>query len=138
MVRVNLIEPNKLADQHLIAEYNEILMLLGYVKRNPAVVSIPEFYVLGPGHIRFFKNKLLYLKNRHESIKQEMIKRRFTPTKSIDLSIFDKVLIHDWKPREKDYTLIKARLREKLRKKPTWYRYYGQVKTPEFLIGLLQ
>jgi hypothetical protein len=33
MVRVNLISPSKLADQHLIAEYDEILMLLGYVHR---------------------------------------------------------------------------------------------------------
>ena len=35
MVRINLIHPKKLADQHLIAEYNEILMLLGHVKKFP-------------------------------------------------------------------------------------------------------
>lgn len=28
MVRINLISPNALADQHLIAEYNEILCCL--------------------------------------------------------------------------------------------------------------
>ena len=37
MVRINLVEPKKLADQHLIAEYDEILMLLGYVRRYPEV-----------------------------------------------------------------------------------------------------
>lgn len=32
MARVNLIHLKKLADQHLIAEYSEILMLLVYEK----------------------------------------------------------------------------------------------------------
>ena len=72
MVRVNLIHPKSLADQHLIAEYDEILMLLGYVRRYPKKENIPEKYTLGKGHIKFFKDKLLYLKKRHELIKEEM------------------------------------------------------------------
>ena len=75
MVRINLINPKKLADQHLVAEHNEILMLLGYVRKHPMCLNIPETYCLGRGHIKFFKNKLLYLKKRHELIKKEMIKR---------------------------------------------------------------
>ena len=74
MVRVNLIPPRKLADQHLIAEYNEILMLLGYVRKYPMTEEIPKNYCLGKGHIKFFKNKLLYLKKRHENLKNEMKK----------------------------------------------------------------
>ena len=53
MVRINIIEPRKLADQHLIAEYNEILMLFGYVRKHPRRENIPERYLLGPGHIKF-------------------------------------------------------------------------------------
>ena len=58
MVRINLINPRYLADQHLIAEYDEILMLLGYVKRYPKIDDIPTNYCLGKGHIRFFKDKI--------------------------------------------------------------------------------
>jgi hypothetical protein len=48
MVRVNLIEPRRLSDQHLLAEYNEILMLFGYIKKFPAAKApVPENYVLG-------------------------------------------------------------------------------------------
>jgi len=32
MVKINLIHPRYLTDQHLIAEYNEILMLLAYLR----------------------------------------------------------------------------------------------------------
>lgn len=58
MIRINLIDPVKLSDQHLIAEYNEILMLLGYVRKYHKVENIPENYKLGTGHIKFFKKKL--------------------------------------------------------------------------------
>ncbi|MBU3923323.1 MAG: pyrimidine dimer DNA glycosylase/endonuclease V, partial [Nanoarchaeota archaeon] len=62
MVRINLINPSKLTDQHLIAEYNEILMLIGHIKKFPNIYSQPKTYTLGKGHINFFKNKIKYLK----------------------------------------------------------------------------
>ena len=58
MVRVNLISPEKLADQHLVAEYAEILMLIAYIKSYPSTEEIPEHYTLGEGHMKFFKNKV--------------------------------------------------------------------------------
>ncbi len=83
MVRINLINPRYLSDQHLIAEYDEILMLLGYVKKYSILKleEIPKKYCFGEGHIKFFKNKLLYLKRRHELIKKEMQNRGFKTNK---------------------------------------------------------
>ena len=75
MVRINLVNPKNLSDQHLIAEYNEILMLISYIKRYPKLEGIPLNYCLGKGHMKFFKNKVEYLKKRHELIKNEMKKR---------------------------------------------------------------
>ena len=74
MVRINLIKPRFLSDQHLIAEYDEILMLIAYIKKysKTNLDKIPNNYSLGKGHILFFKNKVLYLKNRHEKLKKEM------------------------------------------------------------------
>jgi len=74
MVRVNLINPGCLADQHLIAEYAEILMLVGYIKKHPEKDNIPARYTLKTGHMRFFKDKALYLKKRHEQLIKEMKK----------------------------------------------------------------
>ncbi|MBN1157597.1 endonuclease, partial [Candidatus Woesearchaeota archaeon] len=83
MVRINLVEPKKLTDQHLVAEYNEILMLIGHVRKHPEIKAMPKEYILGKGHILFFKNKLVYLKKRHELIKNEMLRRGFKPKKTI-------------------------------------------------------
>lgn len=139
MVRVNLINPKYLADQHLIAEYDEILMLLGYVRRYPLVDdTIPKGYVLGKGHIKFFKNKLSYLKKRHEAVKAEMTKRRFKTNKTLNLEGFDKKLLNDWKPKKDDLKLIKTRLIEKINLKPEYYRYYGEYKPKKFFVELIR
>ena len=140
MVRINLIKPKALADQHLIAEYNEILMLLGYVRKYSSLetAKIPDCYCLGKGHILFFKNKLKYLKNRHEEIKKEMILRGFKPAKTIALSRFPKILCNDFIPLDKDKDIIKKRIIEKLKKKPEYYTYYRKHKPLSFLIGLIK
>ncbi|MFH1211927.1 MAG: pyrimidine dimer DNA glycosylase/endonuclease V [Candidatus Woesearchaeota archaeon] len=136
MVRINLIDPKLLADQHLIAEYNEILMLLGYARKFPEPGNAPLQYCLGKGHIVFFKDKLLYLKERHESISDEMKKRGFRPEKKISLKEFDIGLQNSWKPAKADREIIKARLIEKINKKPEFYRYCGKYYRPEFFISM--
>jgi deoxyribonuclease (pyrimidine dimer) len=138
MVRVNIINPKYLADQHLIAEYDEILMLVGYVKKYPYLEDIPENYCLGKDHIKFFKNKLLYLKKRHELIKKEMRKRGFKTNKTLKVSGFKNKLKNDWISNKKDREIIKKRLIEKINKKPKWYRYYGENKNIDFLLKLIK
>lgn len=137
MVRINLINPKNLADQHLIAEYDEILMLLGYVRKYPQIKNIPLNYTLGKGHILFFKNKLKYLKKRHELIKKEMVKRGFAINITINLNEFDKILINDWKPTKPDFKIIKKRLIDKISLKPRFYRYYKKIKSKKFFIDLI-
>jgi deoxyribonuclease (pyrimidine dimer) len=138
MVRINLIDPKKLADQHLIAEYNEILMLIGHIKKFPIIYEIPQKYSLGKGHITFFKNKIKYLKERHELIKKEMRKRGFKTNKKILLSQFKKEQKQDWRAKKKDLEIIKKRLIQKIRLKPNYYRYYSEKKGKVFLIDLLE
>ncbi len=138
MVRINLISPINLADQHLIAEYDEILMLLAYVKRYPKTENIPKKYCLGKGHIKFFKNKLRYLKERHELIKKEMKKRGFKASKTIKLSDFKKDLINNWRPDKKDKDIIKKRLIQKINLKPEFYRYKKEHKPKRFFIDMIK
>lgn len=137
MVRVNIIEPWRLADQHLVAEYLEIMMLASYARSSPRTDDVPESYRLGKGHIKFFKNKLGYLKKRHELIKLEMEKRGFVARKNLDIGR-NKKLFGDWKPNERDFSLIKSRIIEKISKKPEWYRYYGSKRDLEFFNNLLK
>lgn len=138
MVRINLLEPRKLADQHLLAEYDEILMLFGYVQKYSETKDIPSTYRLGEGHIRFFKDKLLYLKKRHEVIKKEMRARGFKTMRTVNLSNFPEELCNDWHPTKKDEAIIIERLKEKLDKKDGWYRYYGVPKPASFFKALLK
>ncbi len=126
MVRINIISPEKLMDQHLIAEYNEIMMLFGHVSKHPTIKNQPEGYCLGPGHITFFKDKLKYLKGRHELIKKEMKRRGFKPTKTINLNNYPTHLRNDWAPRKSDFGIIKKRLAKKIAMKPKFYRYEGK------------
>jgi len=138
MVRVNLIEPKKLADQHLIAEYAEILMLAAYIRKYPGLGDIPRSYCLGKGHMTFFKDKMAYLKMRHESLKTEMRKRGFRTDKTINLLTFRKENKGDWEPKHDDIRIITERLISKLQLKPEYYRYYGRHESPDFFIRLLR
>ena len=144
MVRVNLIKPEKLSDQHLIAEYNEILMLEAYIKKYPKIKQreIPENYCLGKGHMKFFKNKIKYLEQRHEELKKEMRKRGFQTNKSLSFNncktLNKENKKQDWKPNKKDLNLINERLKQKLELKPDFYRYCRKKKTKNFFIELLE
>jgi deoxyribonuclease (pyrimidine dimer) len=138
VVRVNLINPKKLADQHLVAEYDEILMLTAYIKKYPKVDNIPKRYCLGKGHMTFFKDKILYLKKRHETLKSEMRQRGFKTNKTIDIDLFSEDNKKDWKPGKLDFELISERITSKIRLKPEYYRYYGEYKPVSFFIDLLK
>ena len=138
MVRINIINPKSLADQHLIAEYNEILILLGHINKFPRIKEQPKKYCLGKGHITFFKDKIKYLKERHELIKKEMKRRGFKISKTIDLNKYPKRYLGKWKPTKKDKELIKKRLIKKINLKSSYYRYYKEKKPKQFFIGLIK
>ncbi len=126
MVRINLVDPRTLSDQHLIAEYNEILMLRGYILRHPLLTTRISNYRLGKGHILFFKDKVLYLKKRHQLLKEEMKRRSFHPIKFFLLVGIPKKLWKDWKPTQKEIKIIKQRILQRVKEKPLFYRYYGK------------
>jgi len=133
MVRINIIDPRYLLDQHLLAEWNEIQMLLGYVQKYPELEGIPETYKLGKGHIKFFKDKILYLYCRLKQIKDEA-ESRGSVLKDIDSVIRNYVIPHeninDWKPTVEDKEVIVERLLDKHAQKPEWYTWWGASYTP--------
>lgn len=139
MVRVNLIDPRYLSDQHLVAEYYEIAMLVAYIRKYPDLLDIPENFSLGQGHMKFFKNKVLYLRKRHKTIISEMRSRGFRAEMELDITGLDDRHMKDWKPEKRDLEIVKYRLREKiLIKNDGFYRYYGKPVSKEKMISIIE
>jgi len=131
MTRINLVDPSELTDQHLIAEYREIFMVGGSLRRTLVSKSgyiedrVPKRYTLNTGHVYFFYNKGAYLHKRYHELIDEMKKRGFQPDKSrvFPTSVFkDNGLYNDWMPSVEDYKIIRQRISEKIAMKPNWYR----------------
>lgn len=126
MTRINVIQPRHLIDQHLLGEYNEIRrpinLALRWWPQNPQ--QLPQQYIMGAGHVRFFYNKLGWIEQRFEAIKEEMRRRNWNPRGEIDREI-PLLLRGDWNPRERDILISIQRLHQSLQRigKP---RYEGR------------
>ena len=80
MTRVNVgIAPIELPNKLLLAEHREIKRIPNMVKAGRVnMQNIPATFTLGTGHVRFFYNKLTYLKNRYELIYYTCIHRQLS------------------------------------------------------------
>lgn len=116
MTRINTIPPQELCDKHLMAELREITRIPNTIKSGKAIINnIPDTFRLGSGHVKFFYNKLLYLKNRYYNLYDECLLRGFNV--SDNRNSFDdlpKTLMNDWVPTEESIILIKERIAERM------------------------
>ena len=131
MTRINLVDPYELTDQHLIAEYREITMVPGSLKRTLVSKSgyqeskVPKQFTLNSGHVYFFYNKGKYLHNRYHELIDEMKRRGFNPdpNRKFPSDIFkNNNLYNDWMPTIEDQKLIRERIKKRIDAKPDWYR----------------
>ena len=116
MTRINVgIPPADLVNQHLIAEHREIKRIPNCIAKGKYNMDgIPDKFKLGTGHVKFFYNKLLYLKNRYTSLYNECIKRGFNVQNYIDA--WDNVpqkLMNDYKVENNDIRIIRERINER-------------------------
>ena len=120
------VNPEILADQWVIAESVELLMIGGMLRKNnyQPKSPIPPNFRLGTGHMLFWVNKMKYLKRRHEEVNKEMRRRGFNPTtKEINLEEFPTEYCNDWEPSQRDTDILRERLVWKLNNKPNIWRY---------------
>ena len=120
MTRVNVgYDVRKLNTKMLLAEHREIKRIPNAVASNKVVMSgIPTSFTLGKGHVKFFYNKLGYLKKRYVEVYNECIKRGFNVTSYLDA--WDNIpleLMGDYKPTILDRVLITRRINSKLKNK---------------------
>ena len=98
MTRINLVEPHQLTDKHLMAEYRELpriftaVLKLQAQGKTPADVDIPEHYVLGTGHMKFFYNKIKWLIDRYSNLFQELNSRGFKLDRELYSNVYDSAL----------------------------------------------
>ena len=116
MTRINVgIPPDELINQHLIAEHREIKRIPNCIAKGKYnMEGIPDKFKLGTGHVKFFYNKLLYLKNRYISLYNECIKRGFNVQNYI--AAWDNVpqeLMNDYIVEANDIKIIKQRIDER-------------------------
>jgi deoxyribonuclease (pyrimidine dimer) len=117
MTRINCgIPVQSLTNKHLLAETREIKRIPNCVAKGRFnMKGQPKTFTLNKGHVKYFYDKCLYLKNRYHELYQECIKRNF---KVQDYSnSFDNVPIqymNDYIPTENDRKIVMERINERL------------------------
>ncbi len=128
MTRINLIPVVDLMDEHLLAEHRELKRIPSMIQKGKVnFENIPESFTLWTGHVKFFYNKLWFLKKRYIELYKECLKRWFQVQNYI--SNFDNIeekLFWEFVPSEQDLEISKIRIQEKLDAKPEFYRYYWE------------
>ena len=120
MTRINIgIPPAELVNQHLIAEHREIKRIPNCIAKGKYNMDgIPDKFKLGTGHVKFFYNKLLYLKNRYIKLYVECVKRGFNVKYYIGAwDSVPKELMNDYQPTDIDREIIRERINERLQGK---------------------
>ncbi|MFU2079590.1 pyrimidine dimer DNA glycosylase/endonuclease V [Avibacterium avium] len=118
MTRINVVPPQELCDQHLLAEHRELTRIPNAVAKGKYnLAGQPADYKLGEGHVRFFFNKLQFLKNRYDLLHQECKARGF------NVQYFwpedlpqDPSLWQDYQPTENALTLNRERIQLRMPK----------------------
>lgn len=144
MTRINLVPPSELTDQHLFAEFREIKMVPKSLARSLAAATlrsewtlvyvlkrIPKAFTLGTGHVSFFYDKGAYLQRRFQQLREELRSRgvQFNELSELDpdgtFQTGGGVFLQDYEPTEAALQTIRARIAEKIARKPSRYRYKG-------------
>lgn len=121
MTRINVVTPSELCDQHLLAEHRELTRIPNdIVKRGGNVkLSNETAYLLGTGHVTFFRNKLLFLKARYDVLHTECLSRGFKVAYKWPEKVSEyRNLWQDYQVTEKDLLLNRKRISERMPKDP--------------------
>lgn len=117
MTRINCgISPKELTNKHLMAEFYEIIRIPNAIKSGRAKVeNIPDKFKLGTGHVKFFYNKLLYLRTRYDLLYLELKNRKYNVSYNENIwKDLPRELYNDYIPTEDDRQIVRQRILERL------------------------
>jgi len=112
-------------------------MLRTYILKNPSLEGIPKKYCLGAGHMKFFKNKVRYLRDRHNKLVLEQARRGFKHNSVFSLEGFKSENLKDWIPTKEDINLNLERIFERINKKRKFYKYYSKCLDERYIKNVL-
>ncbi len=137
-MRINIVNPSQLLDQHLIAEIREIKMLpkslVRSIKsaRGLCISDISSTYTLNKGHGYFFYDKLLYIEDRFQELLQEAKERGFNITSTelyypeFDYSSIPSTCYGNYEPTKEEQAINIERIDLRVQERPSFYRYCGE------------
>ena len=129
MTRINVVAVTELCDQHLLAEHRELTRIPNdIVKREGQVpLSSAEAYLLGAGHVTFFRNKLKFLKDRYDALHQECLARGFNVVYKWTEKVSEYAeLWQDYIVTEVDILLNQKRIQERMPENPRFTQSISQ------------
>ncbi|MBP5699104.1 MAG: hypothetical protein J6W96_06225 [Alphaproteobacteria bacterium] len=126
MTRINVIAPQELADQWLLAEYRELPRV---IKGEFDITNAPDKYQLGAGHVKWAKRYAYWTMTRYFQICDEMKYRGF----KVNNSAGELYKLWDGKGdiyyvTAKDIIINVKRLRAKYNLKSNYYKWTGRDK----------
>lgn len=136
MTRINAgVHPVELPGKLLLTEHREIIRIPNAISSGRAkLVNIPPTFRLGEGHVKFFYDKIRYLRQRYLVIHNECKQRGYNVTDFLEC--FDAVDTSncrtstipqiDWYPNKDARNIIIERINSKgfeLRQVPIIYKY---------------
>lgn len=116
MTRINLVPVEELCDQHLLAEHRELTRIPNAVAKGKYhLCGQPLDYKLGEGHVRFFFDKLSFLKKRYDLLHQECKQRGFNVQYIWPENLPDDIsLWKDYEPTENALKINRTRIEERM------------------------
>lgn len=129
MTRINLESPSLLCREHLTGEWYEnpriaTNIIKAYAKYGRVdLKGAPSTFTVrtntnprgGEGHMKFFYNKLAWLRRRYLSLIEEMCRRGYSPSDNWKPEIFEpqfQHLFNDWTPADSEISLSRTRIAE--------------------------
>jgi deoxyribonuclease (pyrimidine dimer) len=134
MTRINAsIQPFELSNSMLFAEYREVKRIPNTIKSGKAVLKdIPKQFKLEKNHVKFFYDKILYLKRRSDALYIECLKRGINaPDYSDCYKDIPQQLFNDWRETKESRELLKERINKRLTESKQTIRFYDRVVTLE-------
>ena len=123
MTRINVVPVEELCNQHLFAEFRELTRIPNSIASGKMQVQYrdaPLKYTLGTGHVKFFADKLLFLKKRYDNLYQELIKRGYSCTYIWPDELPKYSVWLDYVPTEEALEINRARIKERLPVNAKW------------------
>ena len=83
MIQINSTSPRKYSDEYLRFEYDELYLLLDYVRKDSQDQFFSQNSSLEFGRMSFFNKKMMYLYSRYDELVAEMKLRNFLKESNI-------------------------------------------------------